>query len=100
MHKLIVLYKKPDDVDAFMTHYNEVHIPIVNTIPGLKECIVNKVTGNPMGGEPDYFMTVEMCFETKEDFDTGMRSPENMAAGKDIGNFARGLVTLMTAQTD
>ena len=99
MYKLIALYKKPDDEAAFLKHYNEVHVPIVNSIPGLKECVVNRVTGSPMGGEPAYFMIVEMIYETKEDFKLGMRSEENMAAGKDLGNFARGLVTLVTTQS-
>lgn len=97
MYKLIALYKKPKDEKAFMEHYEKVHTPIVKSIPGLKDLVINRVTGNPMGGDPDYYMIVEMLFETKEDFNKGMSSAENMAAGKDIGNFARGLVSVMTA---
>lgn len=96
MYKLIALYKKPEDEAAFLEHYEKVHTPIAKSIPGLKELVVNRVTGNPMGGEAEYFMIVEMVYETKEDFKKGMSSAENMAAGKDLGNFARGLVTLVT----
>lgn len=96
MYKLIALYKKPEDEEAFMEHYENVHTPIVKSIPGLKELIVNRVTGTPMGGDPAYFMVVEMVYENKEDFKKGMSSAENMQAGKDLGNFAKGLVTLVT----
>lgn len=96
MYKLIALYKKPEDEEAFMEHYEKVHTPIVKSVPGLKDLVVNRVTGTPLGGEPAYFMIAEMLFETKDDFKKGMSSAENMAAGKDLGNFAKGLVTLVT----
>lgn len=98
MYKLIALYQKPDDVNAFLEYYENTHMKIVDAIPGLKECVVNRVTGSPMGGEPAYFMITEMVFETKEGFKMGMNSPENIAAGKDLRNFAKGLVTLVTSK--
>lgn len=98
MHKLIVLYKKPDNVDAFMAHYNDVHMPLVRKIPGLEGVSVNRVTGSPMGGEPEYFIVTEMRFPDRATFDAAMSSPENREAGKDLMGFARGLVTLVTAE--
>jgi uncharacterized protein (TIGR02118 family) len=100
MHKLIVTYKKPADVDAFMDHYTNVHIPLVEKIPGLARTEINRVTGSPMGGEPDLFMIVEMSFPDAETFKTAMRSPENMATGKDAMGFAKGLFSVMTAISD
>lgn len=100
MHKLIALYKKPDDVDAFMKHYHEVHVPLVEKIPGLESVTVNHCTGNPMGGDAEYFMIVEMCYPNAEVFKSAMRSPENMATGKDVMSFAKGLVTLVIANDD
>ncbi len=100
MHKLIVTYKKPDDVDAFMAHYNTVHIPLVQKIPGLVKTEINHVTGNPMGGEPDLFMIVELCFADEESFQVAMQSPENLNAGKDVAGFAKGLVSAMFAVSE
>ena len=97
MHKLIALYKKPDDVDAFMEHYKTVHTPLVEKIPGLHSMTVNMCNGNPMGGDPAYFMIVEMNYPDADTFKAAMRSPENMATGKDVMTFAKGLVTLVTA---
>lgn len=100
MHKLIVTYKKPDNVKAFMDHYKNIHIPLVEKIPGLIRTEINHVTGSPMGGEPDLFMIVEMSFPDEATFKTAMRSEENMATGKDVMGFAKGLFSVMTAVTD
>jgi uncharacterized protein (TIGR02118 family) len=97
MYKLIALYKKPDDIEAFDAHYTDVHIPLVRRIPGLSNVTVNRCTGTPMGGEADYFMIVEMAFPDEDTFRQAMASKENIACGKDIKTFARGLVTLVTA---
>ena len=43
MIKLMALYKKPDDEATFLKHYNEVHIPLVNKVPGLARTVINRV---------------------------------------------------------
>ena len=98
MKKLIALYRKPADVEAFLTHYNEVHLPLVAETPGLLRTVVNRVTASPMGGEPAFFMIVEMHYADEASFDTAMKSPENRAAGKDLMSFARDIVTLLVAE--
>jgi uncharacterized protein (TIGR02118 family) len=35
MYKLIALYQTPDDPQSFMSHYNDVHLPLVKQTPGL-----------------------------------------------------------------
>lgn len=95
--KLVVLYRKPADVDAFMEHYEQVHLPLVAKTPHLIKTIVGKVTGSPMG-EPAYFLTAEMLFADAARFKEAMRSEENRAAGKDLMNFAGDLVTLLVVE--
>ena len=95
--KLIALYRKPDDVEAFMHHYEEVHSPLIRQVPGLEQLIVNRVTGAPVGEAP-YFLIAEMLFADREAFDQAMRSPENRASGKDLTSSARYLVTLVIAE--
>ncbi|WP_291075462.1 EthD family reductase [Hyphomonas sp.] len=97
MYKLIVLYKKPQDTEAFFKYYHDVHLPLVRKIPGLERIDVNQVTGSPMGGDPEYFLIVEMCYPDKDTFVQAMKSPENLETGKDVANFAAGLVTVVTA---
>jgi uncharacterized protein (TIGR02118 family) len=97
MYKLIALYTQPDDPQAFLAHYNEVHMPLVAQTPGLVSAQINRVEANIMGGESPYFLIAEMTYPDKATFDTAMASPENRAAGKDLMSFARGKVTLLAA---
>ncbi len=97
MHKLVALYKRPADPDAFDRAYFGTHIPLVSKIPGLVRCDVNRVTGAPRG-EPDYYLISELVFPDKETLDRAMASPENAEAGKNLMGFARGLVTFMFAK--
>ena len=96
--KLIALYRHPEDPEAFMRHYEEVHTPLVRQTPHLETIVINKVTGSPMG-DPPYFLIAEMTFPDRERFDEAMKSPENRAAGKDLMSFARDLVTLLIAES-
>lgn len=100
MHKFFALYKTPDDVPAFLEHYDKVHAPLARKIPGLRKLVVNRVTANAFGGEAPYFLIAEMQFDSKEDFDTAMASEENKATGKDAMHFAGGLITALIAESD
>lgn len=99
MVKLLALYKKPLDVDSFMEHYNNTHLPLIKTIPGLIDVVVNQVKADAYGGEPSYFMITELHFASKESFKQAMESEENKNAGQDILRFAKGLVTLLVTET-
>lgn len=100
MHKFFALYKKPEDVPAFMHHYQTVHAPLAKTIPGLEKLVVNRITGNAFGGEAPYFLIAEMQFATKEAFDAAMRSEENRETGRDAMKMAPGLITGLIAESD
>ncbi len=100
MKKLIALYRQPADIDAFLKHYHDVHLPLVAKTPGLLRTEINRVTAAPMGGEPPFFLIAEMYFADQDSFDTAMKSPENRAAGKDLMGFARDIVTLLVADVD
>jgi uncharacterized protein (TIGR02118 family) len=95
--KLIAIYRKPEDENAFWDHYKNIHTPLVEKVPGLTKVNVNRVFGSPMG-ETDIFMIAELHFADKAALDLGMRSEENRAAGKDLMGFARGLVTIVLAE--
>lgn len=95
--KLVALYRRPDDPEAFLDHYDRVHAPLVRRLPHLQSMTAGRVTGSPMGDTP-YFLLAQMTFADRERFDEAMRSPENRAAGKDLGGFARDLVTLLVVE--
>jgi uncharacterized protein (TIGR02118 family) len=97
MIKLIALYKKPADVEAFEQHYANVHLKLVEKIPGLRKTEWTRITASPTGEAP-YYMMYEMYFDNMDAYKAAMRSEENKAAGKDLMSFAKDLVTLMVAE--
>ena len=60
MFKLLALYKTPQDPDAFMAHYRDVHVPLVHKIPGLQKVELIGVV-NTLMGEQGNFLLVGNC---------------------------------------
>jgi uncharacterized protein (TIGR02118 family) len=97
MVKLIALYKKPSDTSAFDNHYTHKHTPLVKKMPGLKKLEVSNIT-SAIGGEAKFYLLAEMYFENEDALNRAMASPEGKAAGKDLMDFAAGLVQMMIAE--
>lgn len=97
MVKLIALYKKPQDVEAFEKHFREIHAPLARAMPGLKRLEVARAYASP-GGEPRYYMIAEMYFESREALKAALASPEGKAAGKDVMSFAGDLIHMIFAE--
>jgi uncharacterized protein (TIGR02118 family) len=96
MVKLIALYTKPDDTDAFKRQYLNEHVPLAQKMPGLRKCELCWVTGSP-GGEPRYHLVASLYFDSLADLKAAMKSPEGMAAAKNIMGFAGKLIHMMIA---
>src|ERR1044072_316677 len=94
MIKLVALFKRPENVEEFDTHYNEVHSPLMLRVPGLVKMEVTRDL-KAFRGEPEYYLIAEMYFRDQESFDAAMASEENRAAGKDLMSFAREYVTMV-----
>lgn len=98
MVKLIALYRKPDNIEAFDNHYLQVHIPLVRKMPGLRRLEVTRITGAPIG-DTKYHTMAEMYFDDQDSLNTGAASPEGKAATKDLMGFAANLVTMFYGET-
>ena len=98
MIKLIALFKKPEDVDAFEQHYNDVHVPLIKQVPYMRNFVSSTAFGAPRG-EPAYYRVAEMWFDDRAAFDKAMASDENRAAGKDLMGFARDVVTMIFVES-
>ena len=94
MVKLVALYKKPEDSQAFDDHYFNTHMPLANKMPGLKKVEISKALGAP-GGEAEYYLMAELYFEDMEALKAAMSSPEGKAAAKDVMSFAKEIVSMM-----
>ena len=97
MKKLVVLYRTPEDTDAFMRYYREKHLPLAATVPGLLRTEITRINKTLVGAQ-DNFLLAELYFETEEAFAAATKSPEFAATGADLGNFAGGLATVMIGE--
>lgn len=93
MVKLIALYRKPSDPAEFDKHYDEIHTPLVKKYPGLRKLEITRITGAPIG-ETKYHILCEMYWDTKDDMDKALGSPEGRAVAKDLMSFAADVVTV------
>jgi len=98
MIKLIAYYRRPDDYDAFLRHYRDVHLPLVRKIPGLAGLEVIEVKRSLVGEFP-YVVAASMSYPNRDVFRAAMQSPEQAAVAQDLENFAAGLVTAVQAET-
>jgi uncharacterized protein (TIGR02118 family) len=96
MPRLVVLYQKPDDTDAFDAHYRDVHMPIVTRYPNLRDVRLSKLAG--VGGRDSaYYLMAEMMFDTAADLDDAIMSEAGAESAKDLRNFAGAGVTMFIA---
>ncbi|MCM3289140.1 EthD family reductase [Paenibacillus sp. MER 180] len=97
MVKLIAIYRKPEDVEAFNEHYFNTHSPLAAKMPGLVKMEVGTIYGTPMG-DSDLHLICEMYFESKEALKAALSSAEGKASGKDLMGFAGKLVSMHMAE--
>ena len=98
MVKLIVQYGQPTDPEAFEKYYAETHMPIASKIEGVESVEISKVAGTPDGSEPSQYRMAELYFNSMQDLQANMGSPEGQAAVNDIPNFATGGVDVMVTE--
>ena len=100
MIKLIALYRRPDDLEAFLQHYREVHTPLTLALPGLQRLVLDRVTGDAFGVEPEFVLMAEMHFADRDAFKAAMRSEENRRLAADLQAFAGGVATVLITESE
>jgi len=87
MPRLVVLYKPPEDTDAFDAHYRDVHTSIVSRYPRLRDTRISKLAG--VGGRPSpYYLMAEMAFDSFGDLDEALGSEAGAESARDLRTFA------------
>jgi hypothetical protein len=62
--KLIVIYPRPKDVQAFETVYNRDHVPMaVEKLAGKTKIVATRILGSPQGGCVATFGVAGWCRE-------------------------------------
>jgi len=61
--KIVVIYPRPTDVDAFEKKYVEEHVPLaVEKIKGVIKFAATKVVATPDGSTPPFYRIAELYF--------------------------------------
>jgi uncharacterized protein (TIGR02118 family) len=66
-NKIVVIYPRPTDVNAFEKAYLEEHVPLaVEKIKGMTKFAATKVVGTPDGGTAPFYRIAELYFPSME----------------------------------
>lgn len=80
MVKLLILFQRPADENAFELAYNKT-LAALEKMPGIVRRQANMVLGGPGGASP-YYRMLELYFDSFQDLDTAMLSPAGANAGE------------------
>lgn len=98
MVKVVVVYGHPTDPEAFENYYSGTHLGLAAQIPHVSKVELSKFIGTPDGGKASQYRMAEVYFESMEQLQAGMGSPEGVATVNDIPNFATGGVDVNIAE--
>jgi uncharacterized protein (TIGR02118 family) len=73
MHKLVVLYPKPEDPQRFREYYLNTHLPLAAQLPGMLAWRYSLAVGAP-DGDPPYFAVFEADFADAAAMDAALAS--------------------------
>jgi len=93
MVKLVLLFKQPDDENAFEEGYVD-NLALLERLPGIIRRQANMVLGSPYGKSP-YYRILELYFNDFDALDAAMTSPEGREAGQDLVRYAGDSVELI-----
>ena len=86
MVKLVILFKQSAHDGNFDLRYAR-NLALLRKLPGIESVAEGQVLGSP-GGPAAYRRVLELAFASFEALDASLRSPEGVAAGKDLMDFA------------
>lgn len=72
MAKLVVLYKKPADKDAFDSYYLSKHVPIAKRIPGLRSYEISTGPVASPAGDSPFHLVALLGFDSLAAIQQGM----------------------------
>jgi uncharacterized protein (TIGR02118 family) len=85
---VVVLIKRPDFTEEqFREFFRKVHRPLALKIPGLLRHVVN-FPAEDATRKPQWDAVVELYFEGREAMEAAWRSPDGIAATRDLAEFA------------
>lgn len=85
---MVVIYRTPQNVEAFDRHYFGIHVPLAKKIPGLRKYEVSDgLIATPLGNSHVHRIGM-LCFDDLAAIEKAFASEEGRAAGADRRLFA------------
>lgn len=85
---VVVLCRRVDlPEEKFRRFFLDVHRPLALKIPGLLRHVVNFPAADATRQRPQWDAVVELYFDGREAMEAGWRSPEGVAATRDLEEF-------------
>ncbi len=100
MVTLTVLYGMPDDPAAFEAYYANHHMPLVAKIPGTGRSPRRRGPWGHPTGSAAYHRNFTAWFDSREDLEAALATPEGRVVAADVPNFATGGATMFVAEVD
>lgn len=88
--KLTSTFFDPEDPDAFVRHYVDVHVPLVRALPGLRAFEYGRALTNFDGSPPEAFWSISMTFDDEAAMHAAFAGPEGQATLADMPNYPHG----------
>ena len=83
MVRFLVLYRQPTDLEAFEKHYFEVHVPLVQQLPGLRRYTLSRHPSRVRGADPYHFVA-ELDWDDLASLQDDFASPLGQEAAHDV----------------
>lgn len=97
-----VLYNTPKDAAAFEKYYATIHVPLVvagQDEIGFKRADLTKFESTLDGKKPAFYRQAELYFDSMDDMQKGVATPEFKKVADDLKYFASGGLLAMVATT-
>jgi uncharacterized protein (TIGR02118 family) len=88
MVRFLVLYRQPQDVAAFESHYRDVHIPLARKLIGLRRYTISRNAAPIRGGEP-YYLVAKLDWDDMAALQRAFQSPEGQATAQDVAKLEK-----------
>lgn len=99
MARIVALYSTPTDPAAFDEYYETTHMDFAQKIPGLRSVELSKGPVVTAAGGASYHRVGTLRFDSWDDLQKAVASPEGQATAADVMNFATGGVTMLFFDT-
>ena len=95
MVRITSLHGFPTDSEEFDRYYRDIHTPIVQRIPGVRNIRFGRALKTVDGEPAPYYLVSDVYFDDLAALESALASSEMEEAIADVPNFATGGVTIM-----